>query len=118
MKDLILEPRLSEKAYGQSTTSNVYTFVVPTDANKQTVAQAVSQQFNVTVTAVNIAVNKGKVVRSYRKRSRGITGTRANTKKAYVTVKEGDSIAIFDVPEEPKATKAEKKATKATKETK
>jgi large subunit ribosomal protein L23 len=114
VKDLILKPRLSEKAYAQSTSARVYTFVVPKSANKQTVATAVSAQFGVTVTAVNIAVSKGKTVRSYRKRSRAVAGQRADLKKAYVTLKDGDSIAIFETPEEPKA----EKKTRAKKETK
>lgn len=119
MKDMILKPRLSEKAYGQSMTSQVYTFVVPKSANKQTVAAAVSEQFDVTVTAVNIAVTKGKTVRSYTKRSRSTTGTRSDVKKAYVTLQKGDNIAIFDAPEETKEDKkADKKAGKAKKETK
>lgn len=118
MKDLILKPRLSEKAYAQSTTSQVYTFVVPKTANKQTVAAAVSEQFGVTVTAVNIAVTKGKTVTSYRKRSRDITGNRTDIKKAYVTLKDGDSIAIFEAPEEPKTEKKADKKAEAKKEAK
>lgn len=120
MKDLTLKPRISEKAYGQSQSLNVYVFTVPTTANKLTVKQAVSEQFGVTVETVNIAVAKGKQVRTIRlgnRRTRAGNGRRALSKKAYVTLKAGDSISVFDEPEAPKETKA-KKTKKTTAETK
>lgn len=113
MKSLTLKPRMSEKAYGQSLERNVYVFVVPTSANKQTIAQAVAAQFDVTVTNVRTVVQNGKAITSRSKRTRGITVTRKDIKKAYVTVKQGDHIAIFDAPEDTKAdSKADKKAEK------
>lgn len=115
-KSMILKPRVSEKAYGQSLTGNVYVFQVPTDANKLTVAKAVQEQFEVTVEAVNIMKVKGKVKRTVRKRGRQTTGTRPDIKKAYVTVKEGDHIAIFANEEDNKA--ADAKPAKAKKEKK
>lgn len=114
-KTIALKPRMSEKAYAMSMTNNVYVFMVPITANKLTVAQAVSAQFNVTVTNVRVVVQKGKAVTSRRKRARSATGHRADIKKAYVTLKDGDHIAIFDTPEESKKdTKAKKTAKKAT----
>jgi large subunit ribosomal protein L23 len=115
-KTMTLKPRLSEKAYGQSITQNVYVFVVPITANKFTVADAVQTQFGVTVTQVRIVVQKGKAVPARRRRARPGVGYRADMKKAYVTLKQGDHIAIFE-SEEEKATdkKAAKKAKKETK---
>ena len=118
MKNILLKPRVSEKAYGLSQSGNVYVFTVPTTANKHTVSQAVAAQFNVTVEAVNILVQKGKTVRSYRKRSRAVTGSRADSKKAYVTLKEGDNIAVFESDEAKTDKKADKKARKSAKESK
>ena len=120
MKIVTLKPRMSEKAYAQSVTSNVYVFEVPTSANKQTVAAAVAAQFGVTVTNVRTVVQNGKAITSRSKRTRGVTVTRKDTKKAYVTLQTGDHIAIFDAPEETKAEKkadkkAEKKADKPAK---
>ena len=113
MKSLVLKPRLSEKAYGQSIDKNVYVFVVPNTANKQTIAQAVASQFDVTVTNVRTVVQNGKSLTSRTKRTRGITVTRKDIKKAYVTVKAGDHIAIFDAPEEKKTeAKTDKKSDK------
>lgn len=107
-KTLILKPRLSEKAYGQSLTKNTYVFVVPTDANKNQVSEAVAAQFSVSVTEVNILNVKGKAKRTVRKGGRQSAGRDSDFKKAYVTLKEGDSIAVFateDDKNEPKGKK-------------
>lgn len=109
-KTMILKPRVSEKAYMQSQKTNVYVFQVPADANKLTVAEAITAQFGVTVEAVNIANVKGKVKTSYRKRGGRTQGARVDMKKAYVTVKRGDTIPVFATEEDEKpAAKKEKK---------
>jgi large subunit ribosomal protein L23 len=110
-KAMIIKPRISEKAYGLSQTANVYVFEVPADANKLSVADAVAAQFEVTVTDVNIANAKGKTKQQYRKRGRRTTGKKPDIKKAYVSLKEGDKIAIFanEEDEKPKSKAKEKK---------
>lgn len=99
-KFMTLKPRISEKAYGLSQTRNTYVFVVPKDATKQAVASAVAAQFNVTVTNVNVANAIGKAKRTVRKGGRPIAGKRADTRRAYVTLKAGDSIPVFAAIEE------------------
>ncbi|HSX00092.1 MAG TPA: 50S ribosomal protein L23 [Patescibacteria group bacterium] len=111
-KTTLLRPRMSEKSYILGTTRNVYVFDVPVDANKMTVAAAVTAQFEVTVKEVNIANVKGKTTRSVRKGGKAIAGKRSNRKKAYVTLHEGQKLPFFDEPEE------DKKADKAKKEEK
>lgn len=112
MKHLTLKPRMSEKTYAISTTG-VYVFDVDTSANKHEIADAVEQTYDVTVMNVRTVTVKGKVKRIYRNR-RFTTGTRSDVKKAYVTVKEGDSIPIFAAVEEAEA-EAEKAEAKADK---
>ena len=112
-KQIILQPRLSEKTYGLSLSGNTYTFNVPGDANKHSVARAVAAQFDVSVEDVNIVNVKGKAKRTVRKGGRAVKGQRSDVKKAYVTIKAGQTLPIFDVPEEDK--KADKKAGKETK---
>lgn len=113
MKHIVLKPRMSEKAYQQSLNNNVYVFVVPNSANKLTVEKAVTSQFDVTVTNVRTVIQKGKPVNSRHRRARPISVNRKDIKKAYVTLKEGDSIAIFDVEEDKsKKTKTSKKEAK------
>lgn len=102
---LNLKPRISEKAYAQSTLNQTYVFVVPTSSNKIQIKAAVESQYNVTVEAVNIVVQNGKKARSIRlgnRRARPIMGERSDIKKAYVRLKAGDSIKIFDEEEEKK----------------
>jgi large subunit ribosomal protein L23 len=102
---LNLKPRMSEKAYRQSTLNQTYIFVVPSSSNKIQIKAAVEAQFNVTVEAVNIVIQNGKKARSIRlgnRRARAIIGERKDIKKAYVRLKEGDSIKIFDEEGEKK----------------
>jgi large subunit ribosomal protein L23 len=95
-KFMPLKPRVSEKTYGLSKTRNTYVFEVPKDANKVTVAGAVAAQFDVTVETVNISIVKGKVKRSYRKRSRAVAGRDNDVKKAYVRLNDGQTIPVFE----------------------
>jgi large subunit ribosomal protein L23 len=123
MKDLSLVPRISEKAYAMSQRENIktYVFEVPTSANKHTVARSITMQYDVVVTSVRTTTAKGKVKQSYRKGGRAIQGVRSDVKKAYVTLRSGDSLPLFveEAKEEEKLAKAEQKAAKkAKKETK
>ncbi len=107
-KFMPLKPRLTEKAYGLSQTSNTYVFDVPRSTNKLTIVNAVKAQYNVTVADVRIAVVKGKNKRTFlNRRGKFVSGTRSDVKKAYVTLKEGDKLPIFAAEEE-----ADKKAAK------
>lgn len=98
MSSIIITPRATEKAYGQST-RNIYVFNVPLDANKQQIADAVAEQYDVTVKNVATAVQAGKAVRFSRGKNRypGTTN-RKDSKKAYVTLAEGSSIQVFEQP--------------------
>ena len=95
MKQLLITPRMSEKGFNQSQ-SGTYIFNVPDTANKQEIATAISEQFNVTVTTVNVIRQKGKSVRTYRGRGKFATGVRKDSKKAYVRLKDGDKITVFE----------------------
>ena len=89
-RDIIIAPVLSEKSYGLME-QNTYTFYVDPSANKTQIKIAVEQIFGVDVASVNTANREGK-----RKRSRTGYGQRKDTKRAYVTLREGsDSIDIF-----------------------
>ncbi len=113
-KTLVLIPRLSEKSYGLSKVHNTYVFEVPRSANSHSVASAVATQYEVTVINVNMAVVKGKAKSTRYKRSRPVAGREATIKKAYVTLKTGDRLPIFDAEEEATA-KQEKTQEKLTK---
>lgn len=107
MSTLHIIPRATEKAYAQSLATNTYIFTVPLDANKQQIIAAVESQYDVKVTGIKTLVQNGKAIRYNRGKNRypGTT-TRKDSKKAYVTLAEGDSIQVFD---EPAAAEEEKK---------
>ena len=107
---MLIRPIATEKAYNAQTKRG-YMFVVPNDASKQAVAKQVSEQYHVTVTSVRISVRKGKATRFSRgKHAYPGTAYRQDKKIAYVTLKEGDKIKIFD--EEPVAEADDKKTDK------
>ena len=99
MAIVFIYPRATEKAYAQSQ-KNVYVFNAPLDATKRDIAETVETQYDVKVVNVTTAVQSGKAVRFSRGKNRypGTT-TRKDTKKAYVTLAEGNSIQIFAEPE-------------------
>ncbi|MFN3219690.1 MAG: 50S ribosomal protein L23 [Acidimicrobiales bacterium] len=92
-RDVIIKPVVSEKSYGLID-NNVYTFTVHPSASKPEIRDAVESIFGVRVTKVNTLNRKGK-----RKRNRRsfTFGSRPDTKRALVTLAEGDSIELFDL---------------------
>lgn len=105
MSNIVLKPRMSEKAYAMSANS-VYVFDVDKSVNKHEVSDAVETTYGVTVVNIRTIIVKGKAKRLYRNR-RYENGRRSDVKKAYVTLKEGDAIPIFAAVEEAEV-KAEK----------
>ena len=94
-----LLPLLNEKTYDLSKKKNVFVFNVPMSTNKQTVASSIKAQFDVDVITVNTMVVKGKAKRTMSltgRRSVNSEGRRPNFKKAYVTLKEGQSLPFFE----------------------
>ena len=91
-RDVLLAPVVSEKSYGLLD-ENKYTFVVAPDANKTQIKIAVEKIFDVKVTGVNTLNRPGK-----RRRTRTGWGKRPDTKRAVVSVAEGQSIDIFSGP--------------------
>lgn len=112
MKSVQYIPRATEKAYNAQA-QNKYVFYVPKSASKQAIAKAIAEAFKVTVVDVQVLSRKGKATRFSRGKHAypGIT-FRQDHKVAYITVKAGDKIPVFE--EEKKAdAKADKKADKA-----
>ena len=91
-RDILISPVVSEKSYGLLE-DNKYTFIVAPDANKTEIKIAIEKIFGVTVLDVNTYNRQGK-----RKRTRGGFASRKDTKRAIVTLKEGERIEIFGGP--------------------
>lgn len=98
-----ITPRATEKTYALSTEKNVYVFNVPLTLNKNQIKEAIEAEFGVIVTGVRTVIQSGKVKRINKSRNpkRYVAGktTQKDIKKAYVSVKEGDKIAIFETEE-------------------
>lgn len=113
-------PRATEKAYAEEA-KHTYVFFVPKTASKQEIAKAIAEAFKVTVLDVRTTIRKGKATRFSRGKHAypGIT-YRQDHKVAYITVKDGDKIPVFeeakteDKKADAKEAKAEKKAAKKT----
>jgi large subunit ribosomal protein L23 len=88
-RDVLIRPVISEKSY-RLADDGKYTFVVAPEANKTQIRQAVESIFSVRVTGVNTLNRPGK-----RRRTRFGWGKRADTKRAVVSVAEGDRIDLF-----------------------
>ena len=91
-RDILIAPVISEKSYGLLD-ENKYTFLVSPDANKTQIKIAVEQVFGVRVTGVNTLNRQGK-----RRRTRVGFGKRPDTKRAVVSVVDGQRIDIFGGP--------------------
>ena len=88
MYDIIRGPVITEKSTLGSEHGQV-TFRVSMDATKPEIKAAVEGLFDVKVNAVNTLRQAGKV-----KRFRGRLGRRVETKKAMVTLADGQSIDV------------------------
>ena len=86
--DIIRSPVVTEKSTLASEHGQVV-FDVAIDATKSDIKAAVEGLFSVKVKAVNTLVRKGK-----KKRFRNVLGVRNDTKKAIVTLVDGQSIDI------------------------
>jgi large subunit ribosomal protein L23 len=87
----IVRPLITEKSSAAYQTRGEYTFEVHPDASKTQIRSAIEQLFGVKVTGVWTMNVRGK-----ERRMGKTTGRRPNWKKAIVTLREGDTIEIFE----------------------
>ncbi len=89
-KDVLRAPRITEKA-SLVQQKGVYVFDVAPDATKRDIIAAVKQAYKVTPVAVRMVNVPEKSVRHMKT---GRYGVKAGGKKAYVSLKSGDSITL------------------------
>ena len=90
-QDVIVRPIISEKAERNREAARQYAFEVHREATKIQVKGAVEKLFGVKVTGIRTNLARGK-----NKRVGRFTGRRPNWKKAIVTLRKGDTIALFE----------------------
>lgn len=88
--NVLLRPRITEKAAIQADKANVYVFEVTTTATKTQISASVKAQYKVTPTRVRVARIADKQIFF-----RGKKGVKKGGKKAYVHLKKGDKIELL-----------------------
>lgn len=89
---IIKKPHVTEKTSLGSAAASTITLVVDRDSNKIEIKKAVESLFKVDVVSVRTVTVAGKVKRFGR-----TFGKRQNWKKAYITLKEGQTVDFFEV---------------------
>lgn len=88
---VVQRPLLTEKGTRLKDEANQYLFRVAKRANKVEIKQAIESLFKVTVVNVRTLPVRGKAKRLGR-----FQGKQADWKKAIATLKEGDSIELYE----------------------
>lgn len=92
---ILIKPIITEKANLLSEKEGVYCFRVQTDANKIQIKKAIEEAYGVNVESVNTAIMPAKRVVKYTKAGM-IQGRKPKFKKAYVKVRSGEVINIYE----------------------
>lgn len=91
LKRAVVKPLVTEKSSAAYAARKEFAFVAHPQATKREIKAAIEALFGVTVVAVRTMQQPAK------QRSMGRTvGRRARWKKAYVRLKEGDTIPVFE----------------------
>lgn len=93
-RNILIKPLISEKLTQLTEQRGTYGFVVDKDANKIEIKNAVEKMYGVQVDAVRTINEIGKY--GWQRTAFGISkGTKGKIKKAYITLKKGESIDFF-----------------------
>jgi len=89
--DVLIRPLLTEKITAIREIKNSVAFAVDRRATRIDIRRAVEKVFSVKVDSVNVANVKGK-----QKRQGRYLGKRADWRKAFVTLKKGEKIELYE----------------------
>jgi large subunit ribosomal protein L23 len=92
--NILLKPIVTEKMTSQGDKFNRYGFLVAKTANKLQIKKAVEDLYSVTVDSVNTMRYGGKI-KTRNTKSGLLVGKTAATKKAVVTLAEGNKIDFY-----------------------
>lgn len=91
MHDVLIQPLLTEKITSLREETNTVGFMVHPQANRIQIKQAVETLLKVKVERVNVLNVRGKVKRLGR-----FSGKRPDWKKAFVTLKKGEKLELYE----------------------
>jgi large subunit ribosomal protein L23 len=89
--EVLVQPLLTEKITALREQTNTVGFVVHPDANRVQIKQAVETLLKVKVEKVNVLTVQGKIKRLGR-----FSGRRSDWKKAFVTLKKGEKLELYE----------------------
>ncbi|MCJ7447435.1 MAG: 50S ribosomal protein L23 [Bacteroidales bacterium] len=92
--NILLKPIVTEKMTHQGDKFNRFGFLVAKNANKLQIKKAVEELYGVTVVSVNTMRYGGKI-KTRNTKSGLLTGKAAATKKAVITLAEGNKIDFY-----------------------
>jgi large subunit ribosomal protein L23 len=95
MHQILIRPLITEKMSDLTADYRKYGFLVNPKSNKIEIKRAVEEKFNVHVLDVRTINHPGKTKTQFRKSGR-FTGKTAKFKKAIITLREGDTIDLFE----------------------
>lgn len=93
---IIKNPIITEKTIDLAKSKNIYTFEVEKSSNKHQIKETVELLYPVAVTNVRTVMMQANYRKTGKRRMLSSVG---RTKKAFVTLKQGDTIALFDIGE-------------------
>lgn len=91
--NVLKKPVITEKSIGLANRENTYTFKVDPRANKHQIKEMIEDLYEVEVIRVNTSTRNPQVKKTGRRR---LPKRQGRIKKAMVTLKEGDTIELFD----------------------
>jgi large subunit ribosomal protein L23 len=96
MHQILIKPMITEKMTNITAAQpGKYGFVVNPKSNKIEIAKAIEEKFKVHVTEIKTINHPGKKKTQFRKSGRFV-GKSPKYKKAIVTLKEGETIELFE----------------------
>lgn len=94
---ILKRPIITEKSYKLASSLHAYTFEVAREATKDQIRAAIEQVFPVHVVGIRTIMSQEKTRRTGKKR---MTTKSAKTKRAVVTLKDNETISLFDIGSE------------------
>ena len=91
LHNVLIQPLLTEKVTAMREANNTVSFLVHPHANRVQIKQAVEALLKVKVERVNVLNVQGKIKRLGR-----FSGKRSDWKKAFVKLKEGEKLELYE----------------------
>jgi large subunit ribosomal protein L23 len=91
---IVTQPIITEKTLLLANTQNTFTFQVARTATKKQIQEIIGQMYDVDVVSVNTVSGHASRVATGRRRLKTV---KAKLKKAFIKLKDGQTIALFDM---------------------